>query len=318
MILGVILLVFISEFLSSSALLRAPSISNQFVGSTLGYPTGDYYAEESKLSARNIVSDGIIPPYEPAPPAGEDAEDFEFTSYALTYEKSDAEKTCEKILDLKKRDDVIFSVSNQYDKGCYYVFKVKNESQDELFALLEQLDPENTSESTQTIKQVLDDYTSEEEILLASRDRIEETLTNALASYDEISQLATETKDTASLATIIDSKINLIDRLTQEKIRINEQLDRLTRSKSEQLDRLEYTTYTVNVIERKYIDGDRLKDSWKSAVEEAVRSANEIVQALSVNLLVLLLLLAQYLIYALILVFVTKYGWKAIKAIWKK
>ncbi len=317
-LLGLIVLVFVSEFLSSSALLKSPSISNQLIGSSRGYVESDYYAEDSKLSARNISSDGIAHPYQPVPPAGEDAEDFEFTSYSITYEKSDAAKTCEKILDLKGRDDVIFSISNQYDEGCYYVFKVKNESQNEIQKTLEQLDPENTSESTQTIKQVLDDYTSEEEILLASKDRIEETLNNALISYDQISQLATETKDTASLAIIIDSKINLIERLTQEKIRINEQLDRLARSKAEQLDRLDYTTYSVNVIERKYIDGERIKDSWKSAIEEAVRSANEIVQALSVNLLVLLLLLVQYSIYAFILVIVAKYGWKAIKKIWNK
>jgi len=315
--LGIIVLVFIGEFLSSSVVLQNNKLTTSLRAPQLGYSEPDLYAEDSRLSVRNIA-DSTTFPGQPIPPAGEDAEAFEFTSYSLSYEKSDATETCKKILDLKGRDDVIFSTSNQYDEGCYYIFKVKNESQTEIQSFLEQLDPENTSETTQTIKQVIEDYTSEEEILLASKDRIEQTLRNALTSYDEISALATQTQDTASLAVIIDSKINLIERLTQEKIRINEQLERLIRAKAEQLDRLDFTTYTITVYERKFVDGERIKDSWKSAIEEAVRSANEIVQALSVNLLVLLLLLSQYLIYALIMVIVAKYGWRIMKKIWKR
>jgi hypothetical protein len=120
------------------------------------------------------------------------------------------------------------------------------------------------------------------------------------------------------LAKIIDSKIGIIERLTQERININAELERLDRSKSEQLDRLDYTYFNVNVIENKFVDIQNLKDSWSTAVKSFVNDINKVLQDISINLVTLLFLALQYILYIFIILIIAKYGWKLVKYIWKR
>jgi len=147
---------------------------------------------------------------------------------------------------------------------------------------------------------------------------IEKTLADAVSAYDQVTRLATQTQNVDSLAKIIDSKIGIIERLTQERININAQLERLSRAKAEQLDRLDYTYFNVSVVENKFIDGQNLKDSWKAAIKNFVRDVNNVFQDITVNLVTLLFLILQYVIYFFIVLMVVKYGWRSVKYIWKK
>src|SRR3989339_375383 len=181
-----------------------------------------------------------------------------------------------KNLNLKPREDVIFENASEYEKNCNYSFKVKRDSVKEILSIIESLDPKELNENTYTIKRLIEDYTSELEILQKKLNSIEETLNNAINAYDDITELATKTRDVENLAKIIDRKIRIIERLTQERININSQLERLNRSKAEQLDRLEYTYFRVYVFENKFIDREDLKDSWKTAMKSFVRDINKI------------------------------------------
>ncbi len=140
----------------------------------------------------------------------------------------------------------------------------------------------------------------------------------AIKAYDEITALATRTQDAESLAKIIDSKIQILERLTQERININEQLDRLSRAKAEQLDRLDYTYFTINVYENTYFNGQGLKDSWKEAVREFVQNLNQIAQGLTIGFVTLILFAVQYILCFFILLVMAKYVWQFAKYIWKK
>lgn len=271
------------------------------------------------LSSLNVVMpEPSIPPMNNTATLGDDAEDFEVTEYNANIETRNLEDTCIKITDLKLREDVIFESANEYERSCNYNFKVRNDSVEEILAIINDLDPKELNESTYTIKRLLDDYTSEVEILEKKMASIEETLNNAVSSYDDITDLATRTQDVESLAKIIDSKIRIIERLAQEKININAQLDRLNRSKLEQTDRLEYTYFNVRVVENKFIDGQNLKDSWKTTIKSFVRDINGVMQDITVNLILLLFFIFQYVIYLFIILIVVKYGWKFAKNVWRK
>ena len=270
------------------------------------------YATEESLSSRNIV------PPKPSVPAGDDAEAFEVTDYYSTIQTHKLDDTCSSVSGLKGFDYVIFESSNEYDQGCSYSFKVKNDHVDEILTIINDLNPENLTQNTYTIKRQIDDYTSEVEVLEKKRASIDETLANAVSAYDEITELATRAQDVESLAKIIDSKINLIERLTQERISINEQLDRLTRAKEEQLDRLAYTFFNVSIYESKYVDGKEIKDSWKAAVQQFVRDLNDILQDVTINLVNIGLRVAQFVIYFFILLLAAKYGWRVAKYLWEK
>ncbi|MFZ5365148.1 MAG: hypothetical protein ACOZBH_03045 [Patescibacteria group bacterium] len=275
--------------------------------SGIGYPA----MEPIGLSERNIAP-------VPSTTTGSDAEEYEVTEYYAMIETRELDKTCALITDLKAREDVIFESANEYDQGCNYIFKVKKDSVSQILDIINSTDPKELTESTYTIKNIIEDYTSEIDILEKKLESIDETLNKAMAAYDNITALATRVQDVETLAKIIDSKIAIIERLTQERINVNSQLDMISRSKAVQLDRLEYTYFHVNIIEDKFIDGENLKDAWKAAIKKFVNDINDVAQGVTVTLVTVLLRVVQIALYLLILLVIVKYSWKFIKYFWKK
>ena len=183
---------------------------------------------------------------------------------------------------------------------------------------LKALDPKDLSENTYTIKSQIDDFTSETEILEKKLASIDATLKSALNSYDDISAVATRNQDAASLAKIIDSKFAIIERLTLERLNISAQLERYSRTKAEQLDKLEYTYFHVNVYENKFVDGENLKDSWKASIRNFVHTVNQALQDATLNVIAFLFVIIPYIIYFFILLFIVKYIWRGARYIWNK
>ncbi len=318
-LVAIILIAVAFRLLGSSFTSLSNMPSNNKMMSQTAFDSDMSYGESDSmgLSARNVAS-SYKSPMGGGTTVGNNSEEFEVTEYNANIETRHLDDNCAKISDLKSRTDVIFENANKYEKSCNYSFKVESGSVEEILGVLKALDPKELNERTYTIKRLIDDYTSETEILEKKMISIEETLDNAVNAYDSIAALAEETRDAESLAKIIDSKIRIIERLTQERINVNAQLERLNRSKAEQLDRLEYTYFNVYILEDKFIDGENLKDSWKTSVKLFVRDINKIAQDITINLISLLFLILQYVIYFFIILIVAKYGWKFSKSIWKK
>lgn len=286
------------------------------------------YAEEAAyntapggptLSMRNALS--AVPSVSPMMPqpgsTGDGAEDYEVTDYSVSIETRDRDDTCAGIAKLKEYSYVIFENANEYDRGCNYSFKVERDRAGEILAHIEEnFDPREISENTYTIQEQVKDFTSQEDILKKKLATIESTLDSAIVAYDEITELASRTNDAESLARVITSKINTIERLTQERINVSAQLEELGRAKERALDGLTYTRFSVGVYERKYVDFQDLKDSWKRAIAATVNDVNEAIQATTLGLIAFLFLIGQWLLYIIILAFVGKYVWKFAKNLW--
>jgi len=316
-LLGIIILAFAFKIIGSSfSTVARQGLDGMTLSKNMAYSesAADSMGYDSAagmgLSARNIA-----PPITPGA-SGSTAEEFEVTEYSVVIETRRLEETCQAIAALKAKDYIIFENANEYDRGCNYNFKVNKDNKQEVLDIIEALDPKDLSENTRTIKRLIDDYTSEEEILNKKKETIEVTLNDAINSYDEIAKVATQARDAESLAKIIDSKIKIIERLSQERININEQLDRLGRSKAEQLDRLDYIYFYISIYENKFIDGELIKDSWKQELRNFVNDVNEILQNSSIGIVKILFYILQFALYLLIIVVVAKYGWKALKRIW--
>lgn len=273
--------------------------------------------DSTSLSVRNI-SAGIAPVPQTPGTTGTDAENFEVVNYTGSIETNHLADTCKTVADLKAKDYVVFENSGEGETYCNYTFKVAKDHVAEVKSLIESLDPKELAENKFTIKNQVEDFTSETDILKKKAEVIDTTLKNALAAYDQITALAARTQDAGALAKVIDSKIQTIERLTQERLNINEQLDRLGRGKAQQLDRLDYTYFTITVYENKYFDAENLKDSWKQAVRSFFFDLNKITQDLSIGLVTLLITAAQFILYFFIVVFVAKYVWRGTKLIWNK
>jgi|GEM_PF-362111 len=276
------------------------------------------------LSARNVAISNISPSFAPVPPTmpgsgysmGNTAEQYEVTEYSASYETQDKADTCGQLAGLKSYSYVVFESANDHDRGCDYRFKVEHTRVQDVLNFLKDLGPKDLNENTYTIKDLVDDYTSETEVLDSKRNAIDQTLEEAIAAYDEITALATSNQDAESLARIIDSKIQLIERLTQQKIEINSQLDRIARAKAEQLDRLAYTYFNVSAYENRYVDGEDLTDSWKNAVRATIADVNEALQATTLGLIALLFIAIQWIIYGLIVLFIARHVWNWVRRIW--
>lgn len=288
-------------------------------GSYNGYKEESVAYGSATLSARNVAS--MPSSIAPMPPTttmapGADAEKFEVTDYSATFETRNSKHECGAFMELKAKDYVVFENSNNYDRGCSFTFKVERSHVPEILAWVKKLDPKYLNENTYTIKKQVDDFTSEEDILKKKLVEIDDTLKDATQAYAEVTRIATQANDASSLAQIIQGRIQIIQQLTQERISINDQLDRLSRAKSESLDHLDYTYFRVDVSEYPFIDTHAIKDSWQQSIRDVVNTINGAVQGVTINLIAILALVIQYALYALGLLLIAKIGWTIAKKIW--
>ncbi len=279
--------------------------------------TTEFTKSESD-SIRSLNSRIVLPPEPGQPTTGDTAEDFEIREHNGTIHTRELEETCKEIAKLKALDYVVFENANEGENSCYYNFKVKIEQENEILAMVKALDPERFNTQIQTIKRIVDDYDSELDILNKKLESIETTLADAQNTYDELQKLATAKEDVESLATIIDSKLNLIDRLTQQRIEIRTEIDQFNKAKSEQLDRLNYAYFNLNIYEDLYIDIERIKKTWQSEIKAFVRNVNDMLQNLTVNLVEYVLNFLLVSIYFFISLGLLKIVWVVTKKIWRK
>jgi hypothetical protein len=296
------------EYEESSMPMGAPA-PGYTKGSEYNYDTG------ATLSYRNVMSESMSPITDGYTPG--DGEAFEVKNYSASIETPDVQHVCTTIETLKARGDVIFENSNEYDQGCSYTFKVEKKSVEEIYALIQGLDPKHLSENVHTIKRQVDDYTSEIDIYKNQLTQLDATLNEALVSYENITALATKSGDTESLAKIIESKLNLIERLTNSRLNVQSQLDRIMRSRADALDQLAYTYFTISVIEAKYVDGEGIVDSWKESLRNLVWNVNTLVQDITLGFVALVFAVLKYALYGILLLFVAKVGWKFVKGVWQ-
>jgi len=292
---------------------------NYSVMDSSGYSGGNYNmnqesaSSQMSLSMRNIMpdwNDGYIP--------GNDAEDFEVTEYSARIKTIHLEKVCGEIKDLKVKPYVIFENSNENDNSCNFRFKVEKNKEDEILQVVRNLKPDDLNINTESVKKRINDFTSEEEILTKRLAQVEETLADAQEAYDQVTQLATKSRDVETLAKIISDKITLIEKLTTERLNTKNNLDRLSQMKADQLDKLKYTSFTVAVYENLIIDSEYIKDSWERELKNFVNEFNGMLQGVSVKLLSFGAKLIQIVIYLLIALLIAKYGWRFTKFVWKK
>ncbi len=303
-----------SQVLMEPGIATAPSMGS--FGMNGGKGEADYaYGEDASLSVRNIASMPV--PY-PTWSSGTDAEAYEVTDYAVTIETSDRDDTCTEVAELKKLDYVVFESAHEYDQGCSYRFKVAHAKVDAILSLVDDLDPKFVSQNTRTIKEEVDDYTSQTEILEQRLKAIDDTLTSATKAYDDITILATRALDADALARIIDSRINTIQRLTMERVQAAAELERVARAKAQSLDRVLYSYFTVDVTEVRYVDGTALSDSWKYALQSFVYELNRVVQDVTIGLITLIASILKYALYLLVLLVAALGAWRMARTLWLK
>ena len=255
----------------------------------------------------------------PAPDGGfvdADAEDYEVQSYNAYFEVGNKDKICQAVFALKSDKDIVFENANESDRSCNYTFKVIKERTEEILQIIEDLDPDELSSNTYTIQKTITGLTDYLTVLNQKLESIEETIADAQKSYDELVKLATQKRDTESLTKLIDLKLNTIERLTNERLNINQQIESVERDRAEQVQRLEYTNFNVNVYEEKLIDWKEIGENWKWELRNFIDNVNDVVQWVSIKLVSFVLYAVSSLLYLAIAFGFLKLTWILGKKVW--
>jgi len=323
--IGVVLLGIVALAIAASLIGFAfRTVTNISQSGNFGFSGGGYATSEGAMApsyyAKDMAVSNIGYPTPIAPPnfsSGNNAENYEVKSYSGVIKTRKLNETCDAVSALKIKKYVIFEDSNKNEESCYFRFKVAKENVDEIVKVIEGLKPETLNINVQSIKSQIEGMEDEMDILKKKLASVEETLTSAQSSYDEISKLATKQQDADTLAKIIDSKLNLIERLTTQKLEIKSQIDRYDQSKADQLDQLNYTFFDINVYKDLILDWKNIKDSWKYETKQMVTNINEVFQTVTLKLVTYLFNFVQIVLFLFISVFLLKFVWLGVKRIWK-
>ncbi|MCD5384672.1 MAG: hypothetical protein LRZ97_02025 [Candidatus Pacebacteria bacterium] len=255
-------------------------------------------------------------PY-PSEPASKDAEDYETREYSASYEKSNIDKTCEKFEDLKPLEYVVFSNANKSDSYCSYTFKVEVDKEDEIILLIESLDPKSFDANTFTLERSITNNINEIEILKKKIKMLDSLLASAQTKYTALRN----TGDTGALVQAINNEINLIERITNQKLTVQSRIDRLTNNTGVQTERIDYSQFNIFVAEKKFIDMRSIGESWRFAFERFVSSVSGSVQDLTMGLMMFVFTLVKFVLYlgigVMTLAVATRLLWKMVRKVWR-
>jgi hypothetical protein len=125
------------------------------------------YEEMAKMSDQSLSVRNIVSPQAAIRQTSEiTAENYEVSEFTATIETHDLDRVCgTTIPSLKPKEYVVFENSNTYAHGCSVRFKVKHDHVTEILAFIKALNPRDITDNTYTIKQQIDDFTSQEDIL---------------------------------------------------------------------------------------------------------------------------------------------------------
>jgi uncharacterized phage infection (PIP) family protein YhgE len=215
---------------------------------------------------------------------------------------------------------VIFDSSNQSEYGCNYEFRVEKEKTDEIVAKLKDLNPKDWSVYTSTVAQGIEDTSDRIATLKTRLTSLNDTLAQAESAYNKLVVLATKSGKVGDLANILNSKLTTIERLTNDKLSLEEQIKQYSGGNDDLMDETAYTHFSVSVQKITIVDWRQLGDEWRNALQATVRELSQIVSWILLGLPALILSLVWYgLVFGICIIalaFFAKVLWKAVLKIW--
>lgn len=305
---------------SSMRGISAPSMMMQKVANFAPMGGGTMMAEESYgVSADMAIG---MPSMMPIPQVNgsRNAELYQRAGYSASYETRKFKETCTAIEDLKPLSYVLFDSANNGERYCSYSFRVEKENTDEIIAKLKALNPKDWNVSVESVAQGIENTSDRVDILKRRLASIEATLDEAEAAFARLSALATQNARVTDLTNIITQKLSMVERLTNEKLSLEEQIRQYSGGKDDQIEQTTYSHFSVSVSKWNAIDWQSLKDTWNYKIQETLRSMSDTLASIILTIPALILTFIWYgLVFALSILAITlfaKYMLKAIKTIW--
>jgi hypothetical protein len=272
-------------------------------------------------SGMPVMADMMIaPPQMPQVNGSQNAELYQKEGYSASYETRNFTDTCGQIEALKPLEYVLFDSANQAARYCTYAFRVRKAHTEEIVTKLKALNPKEWNVSVQSVAQNIEDSGDRIQILKRRLASTEGTLTEVEQSFGRLSVLATQNGKVADLTTIITQKLAMVERLTNEKLSLEEQIRSMTGGKGDQIKETEYSHFSVSVSKWSAVDWQSLKDNWRNRIQSTLYEMSETLSWILLAIPALVLTLLWYALMAGMFLaggtLFVKYMWKLILKIW--
>ncbi len=263
-----------------------------------------YYDEESETEVVTAQTDYKI-----------DSSLFEIKNYEIKYKTNETLYLQNKIKELKKKNFVIFDRYDESKQNSQYVIKVKRENFEEVLEFLKELSPVKIHLFVENIKKSIDSTIDREKLLSDKLRKIEVILNDAIESYSSLLKLAKEQNNIESLTKLIDLKINTLNKLSNEKNAILEQINYIKKNRKELFDKVNFVIFRISIEEFLYLDIIELKNSWQYEVKNLVSTLNNLAQNLSVKFLIFVVNVIKFMVYFIFVLLLLKILFWTIKKI---
>jgi hypothetical protein len=228
--------------------------------------------------------------------------DYEARWYEATVRTRAKDETCDSVENWRVFPYVTFEHMTRSESACLYRFKVEREKAAEILEAILALDPVDVTESADLMRERVLQHESERDILLKRDEHLERMLAEVTRLYDQLMTTSANAGDTTMLTKAIDDRLRYMRSLTDERIRLARELDELDRRASELMDRIERVSFVVRVEERRFVNGEQIKESWMYRTEQFIRDANKIAQDLTIGLMMTLLVFIKYAVQIVLII----------------
>lgn len=263
------------------------------------YMGGDVYGTKMANVAYDTSSSIIAPMPPMAVNGSRNAEKYERTDYSANFMTRRFTETCDAVEAWKPLEYVIFDTANRSEQNCWYAFRVATAHADEVLAKVKALKPDDMSVNVQTVAQSIENTADRITILKRRLASVDATLASAERAYD---QAIGEVRGSSvgNLGALVTDKLNTVERLTNEKLSLDEQISSLEQGKDDQLDETAYTHFSVSVSKVSFIDWKSLGDKWRYAVQQAVNDVSDIFSGILLSIPVFALRIVWFALVGLI------------------
>ena len=300
-----IIIVGITSFLATSTGLSSNDFSYSIPRGGIGGGTNGMSAPA--LDGYTMESESSY--YMPTPAPSEytaDLEKYETTAYSVTARTKQFDEVCDMLTSLKSDTQVHFKSLNESTNNCRATFFVDENKASEVLNNLTAFSGVEYTRNTVSVTRHRQQIQSQTDILKQQLASVQRSLTAAETQFDEIADFARQNKDAATLSQAINQKLNNINNLTQQKINLTSQLNRLYQQAADLNERMDVVQFDVNINRSNPIYVGKYEREWEAAWENLKDTYNQTLINLSAFFGTFLLIVLQGIIYLLVLIVVLR------------
>lgn len=245
-------------------------------------------------------------------------ESYETTTYNLGGRIKQFDEFCDALNFLKADSQIHFKSITTSTNNCQAMFYVNKNKAIETLNTISNYSGIEVNRNTTSVTRHRAQLQSQTAIIQQQLASVMKSLSTAETQFDEIAEFSRQTNNATELSKAIREKLTLIDTLTQRKISLTSQLDRLYQEASDLEERLNVVAFYVNVNRSYPQNVNEQSQKWEQAWYNLKNQYTNTLIAITALFSVFILRVVIILVYALVIIVALRGLWKFVKLVWNK